>query len=447
MKFNLFKFFITSNLVSIKKPNITRINPVKKSLIASLIENIIKFFLSFTISIFIAKKLGPTKFGEYNYYLTILSLIYSFSLFGLDSLLPKLLVINKEIKEKAEWLFTGILFQAFVIAIEVFILFLLRNKLSLNSMFFLVAISYIVKSFENIKYYNLANRLGYINSKLQMITIIFSSVLKMIYLYVYSDLNVLLLIILLTELLRNFLFITQIRLNFKIVFIKKKFIFILKQGFPLFISALSVNLYMRIDQLMIKNMLNNTELGIYSVAVRLTEIWYLIPGMIIPIFFPLIIKYKDNKKEYEDRIIGLISILILISIVLIIPLILFSELIVNTLYGLEYLKSGYILKYYSFLIFITFLGAFRGKYLVLENKQKYLIIFGIFGLGTNIILNYTLIPSYQSLGATFASIISQLMTNIFILFIFKETREIGKMQFKALFTIFKFKTHLEKLEI
>ena len=82
--------------------------------------------------------------------------------------------------------------------------------------------------------------------------------------------------------------ILNIKLNNKIIYQ------LIKESLPLFISALSVNLYMRIDQLMLLKMLSSYELGIYSGVIKLTEIWYFIPNIIYILFIPKIAFLRKN---------------------------------------------------------------------------------------------------------------------------------------------------------
>ena len=62
----------------------------------------------------------------------------------------------------------------------------------------------------------------------------------------------------------------------------------MKDSWPLLLSGLVVMVYMRIDQIMIKNMINDEAVGYYSSAVRLCEAWYFIPVTLCNSLFPAI---------------------------------------------------------------------------------------------------------------------------------------------------------------
>ena len=70
----------------------------------------------------------------------------------------------------------------------------------------------------------------------------------------------------------------------------------LADSWPLVLSGIVVMIYIRIDQVMIGNILGIAEVGIYSVAVNLTEVWYFIPMAITSSVLPAII---DSKRRSE----------------------------------------------------------------------------------------------------------------------------------------------------
>ena len=60
------------------------------------------------------------------------------------------------------------------------------------------------------------------------------------------------------------------------------------KSLPVLISLLSIILYMRIDQIMINLIIDEYQLGIYSVSVRYVEIFHFIPKIIMISLLPLL---------------------------------------------------------------------------------------------------------------------------------------------------------------
>lgn len=69
---------------------------------------------------------------------------------------------------------------------------------------------------------------------------------------------------------------------------------LLKSAWPMILSAVATMLYMRVDQLMIKNMIGVHELGLYSAASKIYEGWIILPIVLSIAILPLNVKMKDG---------------------------------------------------------------------------------------------------------------------------------------------------------
>ncbi|MFA5986237.1 MAG: flippase [Parcubacteria group bacterium] len=122
---------------------------------------------------------------------------------------------------------------------------------------------------------------------------------------------------------------------------------LLKDSWPLILSAISVMIYMRIDQVMIGNMMGYEALGSYSVAVNLSEMWYFIPTIITASVFPaIIVTKKRNEEEYYARLQKLYDMMVWMAIAIAIPMTFLSGWIINFLYGAEYAQAAGVLTIY-----------------------------------------------------------------------------------------------------
>ena len=70
---------------------------------------------------------------------------------------------------------------------------------------------------------------------------------------------------------------------------------LLKDSWALLLSSIAVVVYMKIDQIMLGQMVGDEAVGIYSAAVRVSEVWYFIPTTIVASVFPA------PKRENLDR--------------------------------------------------------------------------------------------------------------------------------------------------
>jgi O-antigen/teichoic acid export membrane protein len=198
---------------------------------------------------------------------------------------------------------------------------------------------------------------------------------------------------------------------------------LLKESWPLLLSALMIIIYMRIDQIMIGSLLGAKEVGIYSAAVKLTEVWYFIPTSIAASVFPTIIKLKSiNPALYKIRIQQMYVAMTWLALAISIPMTFLSDGVVNLIYGLEFADAGPVLAISIWSGIFVFQGVARGYWLVAEGLQNYSMYYIGGACLVNVSLNFWLIPLLGVKGAALATAISYFTSAIGFPFIFKKTR-------------------------
>ena len=73
---------------------------------------------------------------------------------------------------------------------------------------------------------------------------------------------------------------------------------LLRDSWPLILSGVLVSIYVNIDQVMIKHMIDEQAVGLYAIATRLSTAWYFIPIAITSSMFPAILNAKYNNSSY-----------------------------------------------------------------------------------------------------------------------------------------------------
>jgi polysaccharide transporter, PST family len=208
---------------------------------------------------------------------------------------------------------------------------------------------------------------------------------------------------------------------------------LIKKGFPLILSSLSVMIYMRIDQLMLGEMIGEKAVGIYSAATRISEVWYFIPIAITTSISPSIYAAKNNgtREIYDKRIKQFIQLMILMAIMIAIPMTFLSDSIVVQMFGNEYIDSGQILSIHIWAGVFVFMGVASSPWFIAEKITHLALYKTLLGALTNIILNFILIPSYQGLGAAIATVISYSVSDLFSNLLHPKTRELLMIQVKS----------------
>ena len=178
------------------------------------------------------------------------------------------------------------------------------------------------------------------------------------------------------------------------------------ESWPLIISGLFVMLYMRIDQVMLRTMMGNGAVGSYSAAVRIAEVWYFIPVAVTTSVVPGLLKEKDDRARYLDRMQTLFDGLAWSAIGISVVVSLFSGTIINLIYGAEYADASKALVILGWASVFVSLGVASGQFLISEGLGRISLLRAGSGAVTNICLNFWLIPAMGILGAAIATLIS-----------------------------------------
>ena len=211
---------------------------------------------------------------------------------------------------------------------------------------------------------------------------------------------------------------------------------LIKESWPLIFSGVFAILYLSVDKIMIEEMLNSYELGQYSVAVKISSLWYFIPMYIRTGILPSFVNAKKKDEElYYKRLKILFYIMALIAYIIIIPIYFFSNNLIVLLFGAQYINAGPVLSVHIISLVFFFMGIGRGLWIVNESYFKLDMAANIGAGILNIILNLIVIPKYGIVGAAYTTLISYSFSAFFSNLFFKPARKIFVMQIKSLLIV------------
>jgi len=208
---------------------------------------------------------------------------------------------------------------------------------------------------------------------------------------------------------------------------------LLRDSWPLIFGSFAASIYMKIDQVMIKEMLDSKSVGYYAVAVKLSDIWLFITVVLTQSLAPSIVNAKKvNNELYLERLQVMYNLLVKISVFISILMFIFSKDIILLLYGEKYQNSIEILNIYIWSIIFIFLSNGSWSYYLNENLQKIASMRLLYGAIINIILNVYFIDYFGLVGAAYSTIISYSISSYFINYFYKKTRENFSLQSKSI---------------
>ena len=190
--------------------------------------------------------------------------------------------------------------------------------------------------------------------------------------------------------------------------------FILKESFPLVLSGAAVIIYQRIDQVMIGNMLNKTEVGYFATAGKFVDLIVFLPTVLVQTVTPMLIRAKENHPEtYEAKKKTFASITTWTAIIMSLVVSMLAYWLITYTYGVKYSPAIPVLQIMAFKAVGMALSSSGGQIIIMERMQKWTFIRNIMGCVLCIVLNYLLIPKYGIIGSSAITIITVLFTGCF----------------------------------
>jgi O-antigen/teichoic acid export membrane protein len=182
---------------------------------------------------------------------------------------------------------------------------------------------------------------------------------------------------------------------------------LLSEAWPLMFAGLAVVVYMKIDEVMLRQMAGPAEVGIYAAAARLSEMWYFIPTALASSVLPGLLRARaDGAAEYVRRQQHYYDASAAAAYALTVPVALGAPWIVRLAYGEAFTASGPILAVHIWSSVFVFLGVARGQWLVNEGLPRFYLVATLAGAVANVGLNLVFIPRWGGLGAAWATVIS-----------------------------------------
>ncbi|MDR2409885.1 MAG: flippase [Bacteroidales bacterium] len=388
-------------------------------------DNISKLILGFGISIFIARHLGPGRFGQINYVMSYISIFQIIVLFGFDNIAIKDLGLC--VYPESTIIGTIIKFR-FVLALIIYFLGLLLFFFidrSLLLLYIILALQLFPSAFLILKQWFQIKSLNKFVVISSQISLFLTSIGKIVFVISRSSIFVYAIILLvgyIVEIISLYIFFIK---KANIVIMKFNFIYfraLFKNSLPLLVSAFFVVILMKGSQILIGYMLSPSDLGIYSIGLTIAEIIFFIPTGIITAMYPKISKAKRENGNTCDLIVKVGGISVFFSLVFALICTFAMPMFVKIVYGDAYIDAGKIVQICGWVSVFIALGTNHSCFLIFENLQKYDMYAAVLGAGINIILGYSLIKQFGVNGAAIAFLIAHIFTNYLFFPFFKDKR-------------------------
>ncbi len=408
----------------------------KTKIVSNMIYQIIgRFSTSLStliVTAMITRYLGVKSFGEYSIVIAFLTIFYTISDFGVNS------VLIREFADDASYAkenFKKVLSLRIVIGILLMLLaavivFLMpyRNEIKFAIYIGLPllifnsiskAASLIFQSFLQYKYQSISMGVGAFFSAILIGFVVLSPIQNLSLIILATVIGSSISPLISMYFSREYLFSDSNYIDLK--YWRK----ILLDSLPFGIALILNTFMIQSDRLLMSVISSEESVGIYSLAYRIFEIVLILPTFIMNATFPvLVVLRKRDSLKYRKSIYTLLKFMVLVSLGTTMIAINLSKFIIPMIWGIEMANSFIpfnILMYGAVLFFVS---APLSWIMLVEGKDKSLpYIYGI-GFALNLLLNIIFIPIYDYVGAAYITILTEGLIVVFlILSIFSYSRK------------------------
>lgn len=394
--------------------------------------------LSFAVSVFTARYLGPSNFGLINYAGAYVAFFTSLCTLGINSVIIKDFVDNPEEQGKA--IGTTIVLRAVSSLLSSLMIVGIVSIVDKGdpvtvAVSALCSIALVFQVFDTINYWFQSRYQSKVTAIAGFIAYIATSIYKIILLILQksvvwfafaSSVDYIVVAICLFQAYRA-------HDGPKFQFSWEKGKYLLSKSYYYILSGMMVAIYGHTDKLMLKQMLGETSVGYYSLASSVNLMWCFVLQAIIDSLYPTIMSLYNsgNKEAFERKNRQLYAIVIYVSIFVALMFILFGKFAVVLIYGAEYEPSANLLKIIAWYTIFSYLGVARDAWIVCTEAQKYLKYIYISAAVSNVILNLIFIPIWGAAGAAVASLLTQILTGMVLPCFIKQMRPNVKLMAEA----------------
>ena len=379
-------------------------------------EKILRMIVGLFVGVWIARYLGPEKFGLFSYAQSFVGLFAAFATLGLDGIVIRELVKDASRRDEligtAFWLkLTGAFAVIGVLAVAVHFT---SNDHTTNILVFIIASATIFQSFNVIDMYFQSQVMGKYIVYANVLSLLLSSFVKIALILYHAPLIAFAYAVMFDNFvltLGYLFFFNKTGTSLKSWrYNKVQAVVFLKDSWPLFAAGISFTIFSNIDSIMLHELLNNTAVGLYTASYKLVTLWYFFPGLILNSFMPSVVAVHNDREQFFSKIRYLSTFLLWFAILLAIVYILFADYIIELTYGKNFLNAKTTFMILAWVNILIFFNSVWNQWMMIENNTRRTLLFHFSTALFNILLNYLLIPQYGSAGAAYALLLSLIMT-------------------------------------
>ena len=190
------------------------------------------------------------------------------------------------------------------------------------------------------------------------------------------------------------------------------------ESIPFGLNTLFGMMFFKIDTILLSILQNETAVGIYNAAYNpLLAFGTVLTNMVVTAIFPVMSKYFISSKESLEKFTLLLSkYMAIMGFPIAVGSFILADRFIELFYAGQYTDSIIAFQILALFIPIRLISSITGTLLTSINKQGVRTLSFFFSAIFNILLNLVLIPSFSFVGASIATVLSEIFLYCLLLY-------------------------------
>ena len=207
----------------------------------------------------------------------------------------------------------------------------------------------------------------------------------------------------------------------------------------LFASILAVSIYTNLDTIMLGFIRDDTEVGLYTIAVKVKWLLLNVINAISAVLLPRLSFYASEKKmdEFNNILKKSISTIFMIALPLTLFFIVEAKETILIIGGKDYLGAVYCMQITMPILLISSISNITGNQILIPmGYDSYFMRAVILGAGVDVCLNIILMPNIGCMGAAVATLVAEAV-QLFMQYLYSREYLVKNINSATLFKILK----------
>jgi O-antigen/teichoic acid export membrane protein len=188
---------------------------------------------------------------------------------------------------------------------------------------------------------------------------------------------------------------------------------LLAECWPFLAAGVGTMLYMRIDQIMLKELLSERDLGFYSAAVPLSQVWNVVPVVLTTSLAPFVARRKiEGEEPYRRALASIFRLYAGCGLIVSLLTSVAAPWIILLLYGKTFERSASVLSIHVLSNVFIYLGIAQGLWIVNERRGRISLYKGLAGAVVSVVGNWFVIPRFGIVGCAVVYVFAQFVAAV-----------------------------------